>query len=315
MSGQSILFVFFAIIVILISLIIHETGHFVFAKIFKINVKEFSIGIGPKIFSKDFKRTKFSLRAFPVMAYVMVDSKKITDLYKEILAEHVSDVEKFKLENGTQLMTDPKLKRKYDKMLVELEKYQELAKEDKNKTMIDDVAIWKQLLVFFGGVLFNLIFMGIFYLILEFGLASIIEAIEQNLPNGQTLQTNPFAQLGGVFINLGKNMVFYNAWKPEGATGSSGSFIGDAIAINNMAIDSNLLTYIIVNYLVVYNLVLFIFNLIPIPPLDGFKIVNTALRIKTTKKAENILTFIGVGLIGYMFLTGIVADIITGING
>ena len=41
---------------------IHEGGHFAVAKLCKINVKEFSLGFGPKIFSKQGKETKYSVK-------------------------------------------------------------------------------------------------------------------------------------------------------------------------------------------------------------------------------------------------------------
>ena len=41
------LLIFTFSLVILLSLTAHELGHFIFAKIFKVTVYEFSIGIGP----------------------------------------------------------------------------------------------------------------------------------------------------------------------------------------------------------------------------------------------------------------------------
>lgn len=49
---------------------IHEGGHFLVAKAFKIKVKEFSIGFGPQIFSKEGKETKYSIRLIPFGGYV-----------------------------------------------------------------------------------------------------------------------------------------------------------------------------------------------------------------------------------------------------
>ncbi len=50
--------------------LIHEGGHFFVAKLCRINVKEFSLGFGPKIFSKQGKQTKYSVRAIPFGGYV-----------------------------------------------------------------------------------------------------------------------------------------------------------------------------------------------------------------------------------------------------
>lgn len=51
-------------------ILIHEGGHFLVARAFKIEVEEFSIGFGPKIFSKQGKNTKYTLRAIPFGGYV-----------------------------------------------------------------------------------------------------------------------------------------------------------------------------------------------------------------------------------------------------
>ncbi len=50
--------------------LIHEGGHFLVAKLCQVNVKEFSLGFGPKIFSKQGKQTKYSVRAIPFGGYV-----------------------------------------------------------------------------------------------------------------------------------------------------------------------------------------------------------------------------------------------------
>ncbi len=51
-----------AILFFEVIIIIHEGGHFFAAKMNKIKVNEFSIGMGPKVFSKQKGETKFSLR-------------------------------------------------------------------------------------------------------------------------------------------------------------------------------------------------------------------------------------------------------------
>lgn len=56
---------------------IHEGGHFLAARLCKITVKEFSIGMGPKIFTKTSKKsgTKYSLRALPIGGFVSMDGE------------------------------------------------------------------------------------------------------------------------------------------------------------------------------------------------------------------------------------------------
>ena len=44
---------------------IHEFGHFMMAKLFKVPVREFSIGMGPRIWTKIWHNTRYSFKAFP----------------------------------------------------------------------------------------------------------------------------------------------------------------------------------------------------------------------------------------------------------
>ena len=46
--------------------LVHEFGHFITAKLTGMRVDEFAIGFGPKIFSKKYGETKYSLRAIPL---------------------------------------------------------------------------------------------------------------------------------------------------------------------------------------------------------------------------------------------------------
>lgn len=50
----------------------HELGHFLFCKLFNIRTPSFSIGFGPKIFSRQIGETLFSLSAIPLGGYVEI---------------------------------------------------------------------------------------------------------------------------------------------------------------------------------------------------------------------------------------------------
>ena len=62
----------FAILMFGFLITIHEFGHYLFARLFKVSIKEFSIGMGPKIFTKVSKKTgiSYSLRWLPIGGYV-----------------------------------------------------------------------------------------------------------------------------------------------------------------------------------------------------------------------------------------------------
>ncbi len=56
-------------------IIFHELGHFIFAKLFKVQVNEFSIGMGPCLFRKRKGETKYCLRLFPIGGYVSMEGE------------------------------------------------------------------------------------------------------------------------------------------------------------------------------------------------------------------------------------------------
>lgn len=71
-----ILYILLALFVFGVMILVHELGHFTFAKIFKVAINEFSIGMGPKIFSKKLKDgVQYSLRLFPIGGFVAMEGE------------------------------------------------------------------------------------------------------------------------------------------------------------------------------------------------------------------------------------------------
>lgn len=65
-----------AILAFNIIVIVHELGHLLTAKKMGIKVLEFSLFMGPKIFSIQRGETTYSLRLFPIMAYVKMEGEE-----------------------------------------------------------------------------------------------------------------------------------------------------------------------------------------------------------------------------------------------
>jgi regulator of sigma E protease len=70
LSLSFILYIILALIFIGILVLGHELGHFTLAKINKVMVEEFAIGMGPKLFSIKGKETQYSIRAIPIGGFV-----------------------------------------------------------------------------------------------------------------------------------------------------------------------------------------------------------------------------------------------------
>lgn len=76
-----ILSIIYFILILSIIVIVHEFGHFFFAKLFGIYVYEFSIGMGPKLWSKKDKKgeTVYSIRMIPIGGYVQLAGEGVDE--------------------------------------------------------------------------------------------------------------------------------------------------------------------------------------------------------------------------------------------
>lgn len=68
--------IFLAILALSFLIIIHELGHFLVAKAFKVKVNEFSLFMGPKLFSFKKGETLYSLRLIPLGGYVKMEGEE-----------------------------------------------------------------------------------------------------------------------------------------------------------------------------------------------------------------------------------------------
>ncbi len=67
--------VLFALLIFSLIIFVHELGHFISARIFGVTVHEFAIGMGPKIFSKEKNGTKYSLRLIPIGGFCSMEGE------------------------------------------------------------------------------------------------------------------------------------------------------------------------------------------------------------------------------------------------
>ena len=70
-----ILTVILTILMLMIITVPHEFGHLITAKLFRIKVNEFAIGMGPLLTSKDKGETKYSIRAIPIGGFCAMEAE------------------------------------------------------------------------------------------------------------------------------------------------------------------------------------------------------------------------------------------------
>lgn len=66
-----------ALIIMYISLVLHEFGHYIVSKIFNLNVRECCIGTGPSMLNFNFRETKIYFRIVPIGGYVGTDEEEL----------------------------------------------------------------------------------------------------------------------------------------------------------------------------------------------------------------------------------------------
>jgi regulator of sigma E protease len=70
-----------AFLIIGLTILIHEAGHFIAARIVRIPIARFSIGFGPKLFSFKRKETEYWISAVPVGGYVLPQVEEVEQFY------------------------------------------------------------------------------------------------------------------------------------------------------------------------------------------------------------------------------------------
>ncbi len=144
-----ILYILLAVVVLLLMIMIHETGHYVAGKIFKFKIEEFSIGFGKPIFSKTLKSGEvFSLRWIPLGGFCAFKGE---DEDEENVVKSSDNTEE----------TDEKV----------------AVSEEEKATYFNSYAPWKRLIVLISGALFNFISGILFTLVLLLSVGSGIVAV------------------------------------------------------------------------------------------------------------------------------------------
>ena len=67
------MYIIISILIFGLIIVVHEFGHFIAAKLFKVGVPEFAVGMGPKLFKKQGRETLYTLRAIPIGGFCALD--------------------------------------------------------------------------------------------------------------------------------------------------------------------------------------------------------------------------------------------------
>jgi regulator of sigma E protease len=90
-------FVIAFIFVLCAAVVLHEFGHFIVAKLFKIRVETFSVGFGPRLFGKKWGQTDYRVSAIPLGGYVKLGGDESNAPLEGVGASDIPAEEMFNL--------------------------------------------------------------------------------------------------------------------------------------------------------------------------------------------------------------------------
>lgn len=79
------------------AVVLHEFGHFIVAKLFKIRVETFSVGFGPRLFGRKWGQTDYRLSAIPLGGYVKLGGDESNAPIEGAGAQDIPEHERFNL--------------------------------------------------------------------------------------------------------------------------------------------------------------------------------------------------------------------------
>ena len=212
-------------------ILIHESGHFIIAKLCKIRVNQFSIGFGPILWQRQGKETIYQLRLIPLGGFVSMEGEE---------------------------------------------------EPSENEGSFSNASIPKRMAIIVAGASVNIIFGILLYFFLVLNMVGFNDAI-----------SNTLSFLSSIFENL-KNL-FTHGINPNELMG--------VVGISNVVANTSSFQ----NYLYILSLIslsLGITNLLPFPPLDGWKFVVLLLEA-IRKKPLKEKTEATIQTVGFYILIGL----------
>lgn len=265
--------------IILLGLIIflHELGHFMTAKWFKMPVKEFALGMGPKLISKKFGETVYSIRVFPLGGFVNISGMEEKEIEKDAIIVETE-------EEGNKILEEND-----DAIVYTQEEIDEINYDNENGFFTKSPL--QRFIVLIAGVVMNFLsaFIVLFFIVIAMSKITHYERFLLQLKVTWKLFSKIFYEtLNGV------KLLFTGHVAPKELTGPVGlpKVIGQVYKSEGISVIKNIFVLLSIN--------IGIMNLLPIPALDGGRIlfvIPEFFGIKVNKKIENIIHMIGIILL------------------
>lgn len=164
------------VLLIGLSIALHELGHLVPAKLFGVRVTQYMIGFGPTVWSRVRGETQYGIKAFPVGGYIRMIG----------MLPPGKDGESRSMSTG-----------RFAAMIADARQasYEEMQPGDENR-LFYTLPVWKRLVIMLGGPVMNLVLAFILFGIVLVGIGrpeplSQIDSVVSCTPTSQTAQVDP----------------------------------------------------------------------------------------------------------------------------
>lgn len=164
------------VLLIGLSIALHELGHLIPAKLFGVRVTQYMIGFGPTVWSRHKGETQYGIKAFPVGGYIRMIG----------MLPPGKDGESRSMSTG-----------RFATMIADARRaaFEEVQPGDENR-MFYTLPVWKRLVIMLGGPVMNLVLAFILFGIVLVGIGrpeplTQIESVVACTPTAQTAQVVP----------------------------------------------------------------------------------------------------------------------------
>ncbi|WP_285726532.1 M50 family metallopeptidase [Psychromicrobium xiongbiense] len=149
-----ILGVLFVVIGVGVSIALHEVGHLVPAKIFKVRVTRYMIGFGPTLWSRKKGETEYGIKAIPAGGYVAMIGMYPPNQKDGSIRPSSTGMFQTLAENSTQIRKQGRFAR----LATEARDlaHEEVGPEDGNRVFYK-LPVWKKIIIMLGGPFMNLV--------------------------------------------------------------------------------------------------------------------------------------------------------------
>src|SRR3990167_330650 len=79
------------LVILSVLVLVHELGHFLFAKKFGIKVEEFGFGFPPRVFGKKIGETIYSINLLPIGGFVKLYGEEYDELKKKKISDELKN--------------------------------------------------------------------------------------------------------------------------------------------------------------------------------------------------------------------------------